>query len=276
MGEVQQHPHTAPRETGFAPPSPGASTPPEPGSARWWADRLAGNRIRRPRVGGLSTPRIVEAAMDVLREDGVEALTLRAVADRLNTSSASLYRHITSRDELMALMADHVLGNIRLPSSERGWRADVEALMHELRRVLLAQPLPPSAARSTSGYGPNGLRLLDAALGMFLGAGLDTAQAAFATTTMIQFVAGVVDIERSAAGRGSQGATRADGFDQLLAGLDAERFTALRAAGAAYLAMPADDVFSYGMNRFLDGIAGRLPGKRTHTPKSRAPQRQST
>ncbi|HSA53611.1 MAG TPA: TetR/AcrR family transcriptional regulator [Yinghuangia sp.] len=258
-GVHQQHSPDKP-DDGPRRPDHGAAEPIEPGSARWWAERLAGNRTRRPRAGGLSTTRIVDAALEVLRAEGVEALTVRAVADRLDTTSASLYRHIASRDELMALMADHVLGDIRVTPTGRGWRADVEALMGELRRVLLAQPLPASAGRSGSGYGPNALRLIDAALGMFLEAGLRTRQAAFAATTMIQFVAGVVDIERSAFGRGARGAVRADGFDQLLTVLPAEQFTALRAAGEAYLWMPAEEVFAYGMSRFLDGIAGQLPG----------------
>lgn len=259
MGEVHEHPHA---ESEDRPHARRDTTPTDPGSARWWARRLACTRVRRPRAGGLSTARIVEAAMDVLRADGADALTLRAVADHLGTRSASLYRHIASRDELLALMADHVLGDIRITRTGRGWRADVEDLMAEVRRVLLAQPLPPWAGRNGSGYGPNALRLTDAALGMFLDAGLDTANAALATTTMIQFVAGVVDIERSASGRGSRGATRADGFDELLASLPPDRLPALRTAGPAYLRMPADEVFTHGIHRFLDGIAATLPGRR--------------
>ncbi|WP_307875310.1 TetR/AcrR family transcriptional regulator [Frankia nepalensis] len=200
----------------------------------------------------------MEAALDVLRAGGVEALTVRAVAQRLHTSSPSLYRHIASRDELITLIADHVLADVRLVATGRGWRADAEGLMRELRRVLLAQPLPPSAGRSRPGYGPNTLRLVDAALALFLDAGLTAGQAGRAAAVMIQFVAGVVDIERSAAGRGSRGATGADGFDQLLSGLPADQFAALRAAGAAYVSVPSEEVFSYGMARFLDGIASEL------------------
>lgn len=231
---------------------------PEPGSARWWAERAARARRSRPRVGGLSITRIVDAALDILREDGVDALTVRAVADRLETSSASLYRHIASRDELLALIADHVLGDLRLPPATPDWRANAEALMRELRRVLLAQPLPPSAGRSRSGYGPNALRLIDAALGMFRDAGLTDGQAAYATTTMIQYVAGVADIQRSTFGRDAGGAVHTDGFDDLLDDLPEGRFTALRAAGAAYVSAPADEVFAYGMSRFLDGIAAQI------------------
>lgn len=238
----------------------------EPGSARWWAERAAAASRRRPRVGGLSAARLVDAALEILRAGGLEALTVRAVADRLDTSSASLYRHIASRDELIALIVDHVLGDIRLDHTGRGWRADVEALMGELRRVILEQPLPPSAARSRSTYGPNMLRLVDAALGLFLQAGLSDEQAAHTTITMIEFVAGSATIQRSTLGRTPYGAVGSDGFDQLLHGLPADRLPALRAAGTAFMTTSVDDVFTHGMAVFLDGVTSQLPPHPDHAP----------
>ncbi|MBY8858020.1 TetR/AcrR family transcriptional regulator [Nocardia sp. CA2R105] len=251
----------------------------EPGSARWWADRATTENRRRPRAGGLSTARIIEAALELLREGGVDALTVRAVADRLNTRSASLYRHIAGREELIALIADHVMGDIRISRTGRGWRADVEALMHEMRRVMLSQPLPASAARNTAGYGPNTLRLIDAALELFLEAGLAPEQAAYTTTAMIQLVAGGADIQRSAVGRGPSGATRSAGFAELLHDLPADRFAALRAAGADYVAAPADEVFTHTVQIFLDGMAAQLGGqdraghRRRFRPVSTSPDR---
>jgi AcrR family transcriptional regulator len=234
----------------------------EPGSARWWAERAEADARRRPRAGGLTAARIIDAALEVLREGGLGALTVRAVADRLGTSSASLYRHIASREELLALIVDHVLGDIRLDTTGRGWRADVEALMRELRRVILEQPLPASAARSRTTYGPNMMRLVDAALGLFLRAGLSDERAAYATITMIEFVAGSATIQRSALGRTPWGAAGSDGFDRLLDGLPADRLPALRAAGAAFVTASVDEVFTHGMAVFLDGVTRQLPGER--------------
>jgi AcrR family transcriptional regulator len=231
----------------------------EPGSARWWAERAEAEARRRPRAGGLSTARIIDAALEILREDGLGALTVRAVADRLGTSSASLYRHIAGREELIALIVDHVLGDIRLDATGRGWRADAEALMREMRRVILGQPLPVSAARSRSTFGPNMLRLIDAALGLFLRAGLTDERAACTAIAMIEFVAGSATIQRSALGRTPQGAAGFDGFDLLLEGLPADHLPALRAAGAAFVAASVDDVFTHGMAVFLDGVTSRLP-----------------
>ncbi|WP_018500245.1 TetR/AcrR family transcriptional regulator [Parafrankia discariae] len=233
----------------------------EPGSARWWAERALVDRRRRPRAGGLSTERIIGAALDVLREKGLDALTVRSVAEHLDTSNASLYRHIASRDELIALIADHVMGDIRFERTGRGWRADVEALMREIRRVIVDQPLPPSAARNKSGFGPNMLRLVEFALGLYREAGLTDSQAVYTTITMIEFVAGSANIRRSA-GRGPHGLAGPADLHQLLGGLPAGHFPALFAAGDLYISASTDDVFTHGMALFLDGVANQLPSGR--------------
>ncbi|UGQ13417.1 hypothetical protein LO772_07355 [Yinghuangia sp. ASG 101] len=74
-------------------------------------------------------------------------------------------------------------------------------------------------------------RLIDAALGMFRDAGLNDAQAAYATTTMIQYVAGVADIQRGTFGRGAEGAVHTDGFGEPLAGPPGPRAAVVARAG---------------------------------------------
>ncbi len=66
----------------------------------------------RPAV--LSRPLIVAAAREIADQDGLDAITVRAVAQRLGTGQASLYRHIADRRELLLLLADDVA--LRLPS----------------------------------------------------------------------------------------------------------------------------------------------------------------
>ncbi|MCK9923960.1 TetR/AcrR family transcriptional regulator [Frankia sp. AgPm24] len=231
-----------------------------PGSTVWWIDRVGVAARRRPRTGGLSTQRIVRAAIEVLDERGFEALTVRAVADRLDTSSGALYQHIASRDELIVLIADHYLGQARLhPGGGTDWRTDVEELMREMRRVLLEAPLPPSASTDRAIWGPGTLRIVDAALGLFLAAGLTNDQAGFATAAIIDFVFGAVAIQRGSGGRGPHGAGDISAF---LNTLPPDQYLALRTAGPAFLAASADSVFAQGMALVLDGVASRFFGQR--------------
>ena len=96
-----------------------------PGSAGWWLERRARDDRRRPRVDGLSIERMIITAIAVVDDEGLDALTVRRLAADLETGSASLYRHVASRDELLVLMVDHVLGEIVFPDEHLPARARV-------------------------------------------------------------------------------------------------------------------------------------------------------
>ena len=86
-----------------------------PGSQAWWEAHEERLGRRRPRQDGLTVERILAEALDLVDREGLDALTVRALAARFDTSSATLYRHVDSRDELLVLLVDHVLGEIKLP-----------------------------------------------------------------------------------------------------------------------------------------------------------------
>jgi AcrR family transcriptional regulator len=230
---------------------------PDPGSSQWWAQRSA--RPSRPRQGGLSTRRIIDAAIEVLTESGLDGLTVRAVSERLGTSSGSLYRHIASREELLVLVGDDCLGAVRLGEHGFSWRAGIETLMRELRRVLLEHPLPPVTAIGHVGRGPNAIKLVDAALRVFLDAGMSERDATFATTAVLDFVFGAVSFQRGPKGRGVTGSMQHEYREAVLAIASDSELTGLRDAGRTFLAASADDVFFRGAEILLDGIALRLP-----------------
>src|SRR5216684_5137764 len=70
---------------------------------------------------GLSRARLVSAALSLIQEEGLEALSMRGLADRLNVKAASLYWHVRDRGELLELLAESILG--RVAASRAGtWR----------------------------------------------------------------------------------------------------------------------------------------------------------
>jgi AcrR family transcriptional regulator len=85
----------------------------------------------------LTVEAIVTAAIDVLDETGIGGLTMRRVADRLGTGAASLYAHISGRDELLQLVFDALVGQVPLPEPDPArWREQVFEMMSGLREVL--------------------------------------------------------------------------------------------------------------------------------------------
>ncbi|MEU8657402.1 TetR/AcrR family transcriptional regulator [Actinoplanes philippinensis] len=92
----------------------------------------------------LTRERIVAAAVDLLDSDGVDALTMRRLAERLSVTSTALYWHVRTKDDVLDLAVDEVFGEVTLPAPTADWRADVRALVHGWRAAMLAHPWTPA------------------------------------------------------------------------------------------------------------------------------------
>jgi AcrR family transcriptional regulator len=95
---------------------------------------------RRPAAGrkpALSVQAIVAAAIEVLDEAGYAGLSMRRVADRLGTGAASLYAHVSGREELLELVFDALVGQVKLEEPDPArWREQVHRLMRDFRDIL--------------------------------------------------------------------------------------------------------------------------------------------
>src|SRR5512140_3471580 len=85
---------------------------------------------------GLTRDRIVEAAIALVDEAGPDALTMRAVAQRLGAGAMSLYRHVSGRDELLDLVLQAMEAEIRLTPLTGDWRTDLSAIARDVRASL--------------------------------------------------------------------------------------------------------------------------------------------
>jgi AcrR family transcriptional regulator len=108
----------------------GAAAIPEPPWAR--------TRRRRatPRAP-LSRDAIVDAALKIVDREGLEATSMRRVAQELDTAPSALYWHVRNKDELLQLVLDRVIGEVELPPLDPGnWQDQLKQLAREMRRVL--------------------------------------------------------------------------------------------------------------------------------------------
>jgi AcrR family transcriptional regulator len=87
---------------------------------------------------GLSRSGLVSAALGLVQEEGLEALTMRGLAERLNVKAASLYWHVRDRRELLELLAESILEKV---PATRGanWRLGVLNAAAALRMALVSQ-----------------------------------------------------------------------------------------------------------------------------------------
>lgn len=227
-----------------------------PGSAGWWRQRYAEPPPRRrPRADGLTLDRVLDAAIAVTDAEGLEALTMRRLAEALDCAHTSLYRHVAGRDELLVLMVDRVLGEVATgDDATLAPRARAEALLHRYRDVLLAHPaIAPLATRGQL-LGPNALAGRQLGLELLRQAGADPALAVEAYLTLTHFVIGSAVLETGGAART---ADERAAMAELFAGLDPEALP-LVVALADDLNLPDPDrEFAFGLTALLDGIEAR-------------------
>ena len=179
---------------------------------------------------GLDTLQVLAAARAVLREDGVQALSLRAVARRLGVAPNTLYSHVAGKEDLLDLVLDDVLGGVAVPAEEEvrrdPWGA-VRAIMLDSYDVLLAHPgLVPAYLDRQGARGVQARRLGVVTMRALVTAGLDEAAAREAMRVLIVNTVGFAAFSARPEGAGA-GVIRADelrrnfenGLGWLLAGI---------------------------------------------------------
>jgi AcrR family transcriptional regulator len=114
--------------------------------------------------------------MDIADRDGFEAVTMRRVATELDAGTMSLYHYVRSKDDLVALMDDSLMGEALVPAEElpSDWRDAVAAVARRTRTALIAHPWALSALQSAQ-IGPNAMRHFEQSLAAVAATGLDTA-----------------------------------------------------------------------------------------------------
>ena len=200
----------------------------------------------------LDRAEIVRVCLEMLDEDGVEQFSTRKLAARLGIKSPSLYWHVKGKDQLFALVLDHVVGQCELPSREADWREQLDAIGHGLRRALIAHPAAPQLLLGRPIFGPHGLRLTDHLIGALRDHGFGDRLASHGYTVFINYVIGFASQE-TAFGKGPR--QQLDQVEAFLAALPAQRYPDLTAVAGELLAGQFTTRFDLGLSAILDRLA---------------------
>ena len=146
----------------------------------------------------LTRPLIASVAADLIRAEGLEALTMRSVAAKLGVSAMALYHHVEDKDEIIRLVGDDMLAGIELPDPESGdWRDLLTATAFASHEALLSVP-GMTAVLLAHKLLPNARRILTFCLRQFERAGLSRAEANVAYAGLHQLSVGRLLIETGA------------------------------------------------------------------------------
>ncbi|MEV4637289.1 TetR/AcrR family transcriptional regulator [Actinoplanes sp. NPDC049548] len=212
----------------------------------------------RPGGRGLNRERIVAAAIEIADADGLAALSMARLAERLGSAPMSLYRHVANKDELLAFMLDAAPGSP--PELPRGWRPGLEAWARALRDVYYAHPWILQVSDGRPPLDPGQLAWLDRGLAALDGTPLSQRDRFEVVTAVLYFVRGEAQIGAILMRGGSM-----EDYAGLIAHfVRPERLPALAAASDAGIFRPSADAaessFAYGLARVLDGVSVLLAG----------------
>jgi AcrR family transcriptional regulator len=149
-------------------------------------------RMARPRKPLLSRDRIVTAALALIDEEGLAALSTRRLAAGLGVSGPSLYNHFATKEAILDAVADTVVGQVDLSmfGGGRDWRTALLEWGRSYRAALTDHPQIVPYLAIGPGLRPAGLRMADAVFGGMVDAGWPPAQATRIGALMRYFVTG--------------------------------------------------------------------------------------
>ncbi|MDP9842958.1 AcrR family transcriptional regulator/predicted nucleic acid-binding Zn ribbon protein [Streptosporangium lutulentum] len=226
-------------------------------------------RPERPAYGpkpAYSSAQITEAAIRIADAEGLEAATMRRIAAEIGAGAMSLYRYVPSRDDLIELVADRLMGEIDVEGMPSGdWRADLTRYAHGLRAMWLRHPWIATVQRSIPSFGPNQLRLiergmgtLDAHVSIDQNLGLMAMLNNYVESAVREEISWAEEARRSGLSESEWMARSSPRVHQLVDSGEYPIFTKI-VMESRQPRLSRDDQFRYGLERVLAFIAAALP-----------------
>lgn len=196
----------------------------------------------------LTRERIVEKALELIEQDGLENLSTRALGKALGVQAMALYHHVPSKDALLDAVASRLIATLEIPEAGTDWRADLETLAKNYMSIVRRFPRAFVLLAARRFNTQETLPALDRIFAIFRSAGLPPQEVAAAFRLMGYFMngAGLAEVAtRDAASRTDFQLTDPD----FLAGYPGVRAT------IPFLALPyLDGIFEKGLKVILDSI----------------------
>jgi len=201
----------------------------------------------------LSRDRVADAALVLIDEVGLDALSMRKLGASLGFEAMSLYNHIDSKDDLLSAVTDILYGEIIAAYGEPAgdWRAKARAMTVAYVKVADAHAEAVSLLVDRPVQSPQGLEFLGLILAMFEELTTDIRVAALAFTTVSNWVVGTVIQEHGAMRRLHEG----EGF--AAADVPPEYLPMVRFREVCVSDLSIEERFSEGLEVILDGVERR-------------------
>ena len=236
------------------------STAKEPLQPPPWQRTPPERRARRGREP-ITRELIVDTALRLLDQDGLDQLSMRRVADELDTGAASLYWHVGSKDGLLDLIFDRVIGEIEIPDPEpERWQEQLKEVARNMRATILRHRDIVRISIGRIPMGPNSLECSERLFAIMRQGGVPDQLAVTGQHLLFAVVNGFTLDEtldlgvEGAAPVDEQAASMARDY---IAALPADRFPNLVAVAEHFAFADNDKRFALLIDLYVDGLAQR-------------------
>lgn len=213
---------------------------------------------RRP----LTRERVMRAAIELADARGIEALSMRRLAQELGVEAMSLYHHVANKGDILEAIVDMVVGEIELPSADAAWKSAIHATAVSAHEILVRHPWAANLVLSGSGLSMARLRYMESILGSLRRAGFSPEMTDHAYHALDSHIMGFT-LWQVGMNLGTEDDLKAMA-GEFLAHLSVEEFPYLAEHIGQHLAPTRpDDVgeFEFGLGLILDGLERLLPSK---------------
>jgi AcrR family transcriptional regulator len=204
----------------------------------------------------LTPERVLQGAVDLADQTGVEALTMRRLADHLGVKPMSIYHHVPSKEDIVDGMVDIVFAEIELPPDDLDWHAAIRRRCVSARSVLNRHPWAPPLMESRTSPGPATLTHHDAVIGCLRRGGLSFALTAHAYAVVDSYLYGFTLQEANLPFGGGEEITEL--AEDLVAAMPEHEYRYLSEFASEVSLVPGytfGNSFEYGLDLILDGLA---------------------
>ena len=223
------------------------------------------SRRERPSKPALTRQGIIDAALAILRDEGLHKVTMRRIATALDTGPASLYVYVHNTADLHAQILDALLGPVEAATVPLTgtWRERLKALLTRYLKVLVEHPQIARMAMSTQPSGPNYLALSEAILALLSEGGVSDQAAAWGLDLLLLYPTAIA-VEHSTPTSPEQKATEIAALTTNIATAGAARYPHIVALSKPLMSGDGRARTDWALDVLLDGIlaaSSRTPSR---------------
>ncbi|MER7661987.1 TetR/AcrR family transcriptional regulator C-terminal domain-containing protein [Streptomyces sp. NPDC096193] len=244
-GEASASPATAPP----------ASPHPAPATSHDTGQSPARGAAREP----LSRERIIESALRIIDDEGVEALSMRRIAAALGVQAMSLYNHVGGKADVLDGVTEYITTDMQITRHSRdSWEDGIRSVAHAFRRASLRHPRAGELVLTRQLNSPGVLPTIDCSLEVLLEHGFEEANAVHALRLLVAFQVGSLMREFHSPAFQGEDESGVREREELLAG---SGFAAVARLAQKLAVIDHDAEFTFGLERLIDALRPYAPGR---------------